>query len=486
MKKFSAKETLSILNEIENEVDVRNWLVNDIHVWPFVRIHIAHKLNSVKTHESRNDFSKLLPLMNKFLRIFFYRFLDLFHFNRKNVDILFLSYTIYRNIKIDKFRYDSFLFPFMQISKMLGYEYKILEYIGGNNFLGKHYFGTTYIDFQILVNLLKARFHYYRSNLPFDNSYLDSVNTILSRYSCGYVLPKDYILKRVYQISLNSDYFYKVICFYKPKLVLTASYYSWGIPLNIACNRYGIPSIDIQHGLQGNYHPAYNNWINLPKNGYPSLPSYFGVWSHIEVSAIETWTRSTDYKVIEFGNSFTRFLPSNFEDFISYFDNSKIHVLISLQVGRGFPSIYEELIGSSSNSNIFWWIRKHPRMSKDEIDSVISKLDFLHLKNYNFDNASNMNLNILLKYMSYHITEFSTVTLQALAFGVTSFVVDISGMELFENEILSGYVFYNNDSGSILNSILAGKRSSYQPEVISPTVLDERIVMFLKGCVGRN
>ena len=67
-------------------------------------------------------------------------------------------------------------------------------------------------------------------------------------------------------------------------------YGSIGMAFDLACREFGIPSFDIQHGVQGSLHAAYGRWLRLPVNGYELLPSFFLCWSQKEKSVIEEWS----------------------------------------------------------------------------------------------------------------------------------------------------------------------------------------------------
>ena len=75
---------------------------------------------------------------------------------------------------------------------------------------------------------------------------------------------------------------------------------------NLSCRRFGIPSIDIQHGVQGDYNAGYGRWLRVPVAGYELLPSIFWCWSKDEADSIEKWSQKVQasHKAIVGGNLF--------------------------------------------------------------------------------------------------------------------------------------------------------------------------------------
>ena len=451
MKILSAKETIALINKIENLVDVKNWVVQDIHVWPIIRIHLAHQLNSVITHKSKNDFQALYPFLKKILRLIFNSIKNALKSSNNNADVLFLTYTVSKQIKQNGKWVDVYVEPIVNVLETIGLKYIILEYVGKRIYEYPVKRKSDIIDYKIFLNLIRARIYEHTINSNNTSDYLNQIDTILRQHNLMCTFSEKFIKRKISQLVFNYKYFHAVLKKYNPKIVFTTSYFSWGIALNLACNSLNIPSVDIQHGIQGEYHPAYGRWYNIPGEGYPGLPSVFAVWSSKEKSAIESWCNGTMHQAVVFGNNFSRYIPESTVVFSHLFDSNKIHVLVSLQKGRGLPALYQDLI--SLKKNIFWWIRKHPRMTTEEIKDINKILSDLKTSNYNFADASSLDLYILLRHMHFHITEFSTVALQASAFNIPTILVDESGKDYFESEILEGNTFYINNAQEIIDKI---------------------------------
>src|SRR5262249_37500646 len=54
----------------------------------------------------------------------------------------------------------------------------------------------------------------------------------------------------------------------RPRLALVTQYYdAEAMALLLACRERGIPSVDLQHGMQGALHFAYGRWSRIPRGG---------------------------------------------------------------------------------------------------------------------------------------------------------------------------------------------------------------------------
>jgi hypothetical protein len=125
------------------------------------------------------------------------------------------------------------------------------------------------------------------------------VNHLVERV-CGFSLwSNDELEDMVLRIKKLSAYWEKKLSKVQPELVFIVTYYNYiGMSLNLACHRLGIHTIDIQHGVQGNYHVAYGRWYKVPSDGYQLLPYYFWVWSQDEKDVINRWSSSINKKHI--------------------------------------------------------------------------------------------------------------------------------------------------------------------------------------------
>ena len=74
------------------------------------------------------------------------------------------------------------------------------------------------------------------------------------------------------------------------RLGLVVSYYNVeSMAWTLAMGRAGIPSVDVQHGVQSDSHFAYSGWEVVPPGGWELLPMHFWCWSEPDAMRIRRW-----------------------------------------------------------------------------------------------------------------------------------------------------------------------------------------------------
>jgi hypothetical protein len=213
--------------------------------------------------------------------------------------------------------------------------------------------------------------------------------------------------------------------------------------LVIAAKEMGIPSIDIQHGVAGDVHKSYYKWLKMPINGYKLFPNYFWSWTAKDMEVFSNWQKDKNYiaKPILGGNVLTNawknklipeFANSTFQ-FSSLCNKEQINVLVSVQLNGISPIIIEAI--QNSGYQIKWWIRLHPRVQgqinkfKDELKLIWDD------RKIDIENATKLPLMAIMENIDCHVTEYSTVTLDAADFGVNTVFINEEGFNLFEESL---------------------------------------------------
>jgi hypothetical protein len=230
----------------------------------------------------------------------------------------------------------------------------------------------------------------------------------------------------------------------KTKMALLVSFYSdRGMALIKACKDLGIKTADIQHGIQGELHAAYGNWLNVPTNGYNTMPDTFLVWSETEAKA--------NRNSIIIGNVFESKWYSN-DEFVTSFDQEILtiskkliadkNILFTVQYGIEYnPDLFELIKKTESEFN--WLIRFHPVMNIEKKNDFIKLLKSYDVVNYEFELSTSLPLYSLLRNVNLHITHSSSTVLEALNFNVPSLLIDEFGREYYI-EYLGSQVKYES------------------------------------------
>ncbi len=204
-----------------------------------------------------------------------------------------------------------------------------------------------------------------------------------------------------------------------------------------------IKTIDIQHGKQGIYHLMYIGWNKVPINGYTTLPDIFWTWGEYSFNLImRDRTNKINHMPVIMGNLWLLSWLNNLKEYnfpklekliLPY---EKV-VLFSLQqdIDEPIPGFFIQIM--KLNPQILWLLRFHPEQ-KDGIDNVKRTIDVNRLTNIELNLASNLPLYALLAKADFHVTNWSTVCLEALIFKKKSLIIHPNGLEIYNSFIEKG------------------------------------------------
>jgi len=498
-KKLKQTDVLDFINEIEGKFNVEEWVLDNIHIWPILRIRLAYQLDDmVKTRVSvtkkqlfERAIHKSLSMPNGLLRHYYAKTVDCRNNDRldRKIDVVFFTYASSRSFRVREAWVDRFSDPFIYLFKQRKleslslerssrYEYKIPRF-------NRSILIQPGLSWLALLNTIKCK------NLTFPSStqaelyqFFDYLGeNVLDAY-----IPDLYSTKlRVGYIRLVADYLKRILKKADPLLLFGSNYYGDDdMAAILACRELGITSVDIQHGIQGDYHIAYARWTKVPEGGYELMPNVFWNWSEDEHRTIQAWNQDVreHHRSIVGGNLLYQVFGDKDNEISKYYDETfrhlvperdkYVHLLLSLQWGVGLLDLYRDAMNRSP-SNFYWWVRGHPSMSRREIKEVIAKLRELKNVNFNFEEATSFPLFTLLKYMDVNITENSTTIIEAEWFGVPSIITNESGARSFEKQLESGVAITAYTVSDLLQAIdyQAGKKEQFKNEGVVFAALDK-------------
>lgn len=451
---LSSDYIFSIIHEIENNVPVKDWVVNGVYVWPLLRLQLRPIIfnmfgNNVTSPESSQSLKvKENLFVGRFAQVLiFFKELSKFPFRKvlKQHDAVLLSdgisLTYMDGAASDKF--------FRNIEDQLkDYGYNTLTVSPSKVLLTPlkspiHNFSILEIGAQIGASL-RIRFPFKRIDFEKYDTFIEIINR--------YKIPTQYftyekIFFRSYKIYLIERAFALFLKQVRPFMVMTISYYhDLGFAFNRACRKLGIPTVDIQHGTQGGVHDAYDHWRQIPSSGYPELPFVFWTWSKTDASVIEKWSSNTQdahYTFVGGNPSLNCWFLDN--DIVRNYDKRiesiktkilknqrAIDILVTLQPVKAFQAYWDVLaeVIQHDFDNVRWWIRNHPTTTFGNKQDGIGKILAIKRTNVETVHSSNFPLGALLRNMDLHLTVRSSTSLEAKAFGIrTLFISDIAKYE---------------------------------------------------------
>jgi len=468
---------MSIINNIESNFPVDQWIIDAVHVWPLIRADLVSQLDSflnkgsaVESKRGAADLQhigRIRTMISSFSRCCHNSIADYKNNDKianSNIDALFITNSINRSFVSGSY-YNRIIDPIIDRLDDKNLRSLILEITWAGNYYTPRYRPSRYIQPYLDYLLVKSKLPLPRK-FPGD-SYLkrfDDFIQHLKSLNLSLVPPSiKAIQKEVALIRDISFYLKKIIIRTKPEIALSTQYYGRaGMALNLACRETGIPSVDIQHGLQGDLHWAYGRWARVPEKGYELLPSFFWCWSHDEAEVINKWNRETKkyHAPVVVGNLWLKKWIEGGSEIGSVYDQrinhlkehhgKSIHILYTMQD----ETIPENIINSikETASMCFWWIRCHPSQL-DKHPEIYQFLSDLGLCNIDVENASTLPLFSILSNIDIHVTGWSTTVLEALAFGVPSILTHDFGAEYYEEQIRDGIAKCAYSSESIVTAV---------------------------------
>jgi len=467
-----------LINEVEEKFPVERWKIDGIYIWPIIRIRLGFTLiNLYRNNNTAKSEGRLITITKfiikeakGFLNYFYYKIKNKIKKRKRNktkspVDVIFLTNS-YTYIKLDDIWYEKFCDPIISFLKQKNVSTLLFSY--NHIYLDPRYTTSTFIQplitFSTIIAIIKfkIRKRFKTNMLPYYKEFLQYLNLKNIPFKLFTI---SRIGNEVSKIKETSKLFQRLLIKTKPKVGFQINYYQYvGFAFNLACHKLGIISVDIQHGVQGDHHYAYGRWNKVPQDGYELLPFFFLCWSDIEVSAINKWSSKCfpRHRALLGGNLFLRLWLNKEKDLFERFDKiinavkpktSSVQILYTLQGFEDSSDLYNLIkIIKKAKSIYYWWLRAHPRFPEQK--NFIRKLLLSHnIKNVNLDEASTLPLFALLSHMDIHITNYSTVVIEAKKFGVPSIIINKFGKDLYHEQIKSGWVLPAYTKNEIVKAI---------------------------------
>lgn len=440
---MNVREIIEFINRLEQNFPVTQWKIDDIDIWPLIRFRIyftlynKHEGIQVKTETIVSKFRKLAFLLLRESALSFYIFFKYpssIIFRLYKCDALFVdnsSYILHNNMS-----YHRFCDPI--IDDLNHREQKSLLLSKENINITDRHSPAYFINLKVKLHLFLKKFIPHRQKIYLPS--FEEVQNILSIQNIGLpVIINANILKEATRIRIISGYFLNIIQKTTPQAIFLVSYYNvYGMALNYAAYRAGIKTIDLQHGTENDYHVGYGSWLNVPSQGYNTLPSCFACWDQSSVDCISKWSVGTPHMPYLFGNRYLEKIKnSSSNSFTNIFTEKahaqtiKKHILLTLQHGFGLNQKLQEIL-KLSKDDYFWWIRLHPVMLS-EMPSIFQQVKETNLKNFELEACSRKSLYEILPFMDVHITLNSSVVIEAAEFGVPSITCDATAIEYYSD-----------------------------------------------------
>jgi hypothetical protein len=244
----------------------------------------------------------------------------------------------------------------------------------------------------------------------------------------------------------------------------------------LAGRRLGVPVVDVQHGVSvGN--PAYDGWSRFPVGGFRSMPARFWTWSEADARPVRAWpdaARPAHQAVVggqpqmalwRSGHPLAEALRAQLPPRAA----AAITILVTLSWSSGFSHRIQELIRLAP-ATWQWWIRLHPLMARER-PAIEAWCRDQAPGRARADAVTDLPLPLLLEAVDVHLTHNSTVVQEAARLGRPSVVIDARALDVYVDELRSGWAVYGNTPEVILAALTsqAARRASLTPVAPYPT-----------------
>ena len=306
---FTQQNIKDIILDFEDKFPVDTWIVNGVHIWPYIRIKIyIHTLVLMNKNELTQ--SEILPnnerynrqLLKKVSKVFLIFKakikLLLFFSNLKKKQIVFFGSHIHRVLYDGKY-FNRFYDSMIDYHHLQNDVY-MMEY--------QKIYDDTYNKKAVIS--LKEYLRYHKLLSKIKNKFKNEIDTVnLNSYDVFYKELANYnlnlnslgvseieIINWTNRLNLTNDFFDK---FYKkvaPSKVVFLGYYGLDDIYSalLVANKLNIETIDFQHGPQTNVHLAFAYWNKLPINGFNTMPRTFWNWDSESEASINNWANKTN------------------------------------------------------------------------------------------------------------------------------------------------------------------------------------------------
>ncbi|KZL07214.1 hypothetical protein PsAD2_04186 [Pseudovibrio axinellae] len=287
------------------------------------------------------------------------------------------------------------------------------------------------------------------------------------------------IINDLFDWELHTRDFYKdILLKVNPKVVFVPSFH-YHAPLISAAKELGILTVDIQHGIQVGYNPLYNNWEEIPSEGYRSLPHVFMVWGQKEADNISKvfGKHSTAVKMGEpwVQKQFEFNVPIS-EKLMSRISRHSHVILLAMQSQTEVPTLFKTLI-SKGGKDILWLVRMHPKGKRYSV----ADFDPVNKNVVVSKEVDDIPLVSLLQYADFTLSEGSSIAAEGATLGVTALISSETGKQNYESEVKQGTFKYihNLDSfkAAIDEDIGVNSGKNYTNEIALDAVLSDLLAI---------
>jgi hypothetical protein len=434
-----AKDLMQLLKGVEDLTPLDELTVDGICVWPILRIYTAYRLRELNPDSmtpsrqprwyKRWMSKRAIPRMQSAEG-------NMNHLEK--VDFLTLAHPSHRTDMVEGKAFNRYLDPLHHfLAPQKGIH---LEALFSEDNLKASYYSPTY---SLLSRLEESRLARGSSRNKWSGGMYVWCKEMQELFSDTYFHPEN-VAYWLDIVEASVPMFKAILEEAEAKVLFVSAFYD---PVLFgalrAANELGIPAVDVQHGVQGAYHFAYNGYRGIPPSAYTYLPSRF--W-HYTQADIDQTSQSFDPERTKhqlMGNQWMEFWKEEVQQ-----PSAKEHPFTILYTLGISESLLDEqvLFAMKANPDYRWYVRMHPR-ALHRLKEVETELQAAGITNYEVKDANSLPIFELLSQSKVHVTRQSTVALEALDFQVPTLLTSTNGFDYYNTYLDKGWmrVFLGNE-----------------------------------------
>ena len=456
---------------MEHEYPVTAWTVDGLHVWPLVRLSLyaSNFHASTPSHSLAAGRWRLLGVVATGLRRWIRASLaDRAHRQPATApaDAVFLSYSIGVQPMVEGRRYNPLAAPYAALLRRAGLRSVVWETSPFGEYNIPRYTPSALIQ----PTMIRERLLSQVLPLPSQSVELQGYDQFLREVlEAKLALPhadRMRLRRDVFYLRRQADVFAAWLRRVRPRLAFVADTGLREQALCLACRELGITSVEIQHGVQGAYHPSYGSWNAVPAAGYETRARVFWCWDQASADEVGQWTcRAPAAHVALLGGDPWREMWTQADDPLVRAIHREIedrkralggarHVLVTLSSnGEVVPApILEAICGAPPDWR--FWIRLHPVDQAPRRREATRVLARHGLSIELMDHATTLPLHALLRHVDCHVSAgLSTVIKEAEEAGVGSVAIAADARDLFAAEVARGTLVVAESGEELLAAI---------------------------------
>lgn len=450
------KEFRAWLQRIESSHPVLDWRVGGLRIWPMARLtlyganfHARSKRYSLG--QSGLGYARLgAEALSAWARA---RLADAENSVRPDghADAVFLTNSVGRQPVVSGRRYNPRLAPYVELLARRGLRSVVWEMSPYADYNIPRYTPSAFIQPRLLWWRLRSQSQpavRFTESLPGWEGFLADVG------DAGFTFPyeaKKRLHRDVFYVRRLADQFAAWLRRIQPRVSFVADASAADQAFCLACRELGIPSIEIQHGVQGAMHPIYASWSAVPPEGFATRPRAWWCWDAESAAVIMEWAESAPQAHtaivggdpwremwLSVGNEEARRTLADVRAHVAA-AGGEHHILVTLSsIHEVLPESVLEVVRRSP-SDWRWWFRMHPVNQAARRPETVNTLASVGQEETRMQWATEVPLHALLQFMDCHVTVgFSTVVQDAAAVGVPSIGCSLAGADFYAAEVGRG------------------------------------------------